>query len=232
MCLFHRDSKHFCIMRIQIETVWKCNQSTVKCSSPGGWGQLMLPKNIDPVEQGLLQIVCVVELQFQRLCYHLPFSLNWPCHFDGAAFMAAQFTITSTTFFRDPDVLGPPQTICIDQKRHLISLHCFFFLSRPWKMVLIDIRREKKQVHVWRNAVIFKDKPGTVSRKGKSPLLLTPRLLGPQGFLSSPMGIQQPPDDILNIIASPGWICLFCVYIWSTERTGLAKLFIALELRR
>lgn len=103
--------------------------------------------------------------------------------------------------------------------RHSVSRHTFnfpplfSFQSWQWESVLIDIWREKKWLYLWRNAVIFKDKPATANWKRKSPLLCFPCLLGPEGSLSHLMGIQQPPDDIFNIIAPLGWVCLFGVYI-------------------
>lgn len=107
----------------------------------------------------------------------------------------------------------------------------FSFLSWQWKNVLIDIWSEKKWLYLWRNAVIFKDKQATANWKRKS-LLYSPFVLGPEESLSHLMGIQQPPDDILNIIAPLGRVCLFGVYIWKTERRELAKLFIALKVSR
>ncbi len=103
-------------------------------------------------------------------------------------------------------------------KRNTFNFHPLFFSqSKQWEMVLIDIWREKKQFHVWRKAVILKDEPATTKWKGKSPPLLSPCLHGPKGSLSSPFGMQQLPDDILNIIALCALVCLFCVYIWNIQ---------------
>lgn len=65
---------------------------------------------------------------------------------------------------------GPPQTLRIDHVH--IS-----FLSHPDNKNLYWLTFEGKRM--WRNAVIFKDKPATTRRKEKSPLCPPPRLLGP-----------------------------------------------------
>lgn len=74
---------------------------------------------------------------------------------------------------------------------------------------------------------LFKDKPAPSTCTWE--IFLVMRALK---YLRDPVAShwdsRNPPDDILNIIASPKRVCLFAVYIWAKERRGgRRKLFMA-----
>lgn len=181
-----------CIMEIRLKLTkkwWPVH------SLPGSWWQLMLPK------------------QFHGPWNCVPFSLNWPRRFDAAAIMAA-------TFFRGIDVSGPPQTLCIDQNTHLISLHCFLFY--PDSENLYWLTFEGKRNGSMCEEMLRSSRTNVPQQTEKENLfcyVLPPVCSGLRDPCLVPWGFQQPPDDIFNIIASPGsGLFIWCLHLENREK--------------